>query len=801
MKLGGFLLLCLIIVTLVANVFTCKTISKNNLPLNQWTYIQVDDNRTRYDGRIQGDGYWFGLAMGDITGDGYLDIASGKWFYRNPGGDMEANWIRTTFPDSIDLLLFVDVDGDEYGDLIGAKCNRQYWFEAEDHEGSSWKKYQIGSLPVCNHGTTTQGYSTAQIYPGGKIEILLHGEGIYCLEIPENPETGEWPVVTIIEGGGNQEWLGTGDIDGDGDIDVCAGFRPAESENDVNEIGWLENPGDGSGNWQKIVIGTSRWHVDKVLPADFNRDGRVDLAVAEEIWPGLEPDASMYLFFAPPNPKSANWPQKTVVTQYSMNNLDLADMDNDGDIDIITCEHKGPHEKLQIWVNDGKGNFKENMVDIGKESHLGARVADMDNDGDLDIVSIAWNDFEYLHLWRNDGIVGSGTGKKQKPPLGLDLTGDYAYKLPITVHTGKYPRINKPVELEINFSEEFNKVGEQLPFDFSSIRLVEVDAEGKMLKDQVIFQFEKGENFDSLNNASGKLTFLLEGRTEAEQSRQFYVLFGPEGKYYAAPVFLKQVVFDDYIQHAGSASYRLVTPSGTYFYHKKGSGFASMIDPDGFDWISYLPEGGPKGNYRGIPNIAPAGFHPGTGEKNKLSRIIAKGPIKVSFLSETEDEKWGCIWNVYPTYASMTLFKKGEDPYWILYEGTPGGEFTTGDFYVTSAGEKVDIIPFTIKNMWHGDLPDPEWVYFGDAVQNRVLYFIHHEYSPVMDEFWHFGDGGMTVFGFGRGPREEGWQRLTDVPARLTIGFAETTDFEKVREIINSAYQELIIRVGDPLTD
>ncbi len=91
-----------------------------------------------------------------------------------------------------------------------------------------------------------------------------------------------------------------------------------------------------------------------------------------------------------------------MVTQYSMNNLDLADIDGDGDMDLLTNEHKGPRLELQWWLNDGRGNFTKRVIGTGHENHLGTQLADLDNDGDLDIFGGAWDNYRFFHLWRND---------------------------------------------------------------------------------------------------------------------------------------------------------------------------------------------------------------------------------------------------------------------------------------------------------------------------------------------------------------------------------------------------------------
>jgi hypothetical protein len=42
-------------------------------------------------------------------------------------------------------------------------------------------------------------------------------------------------------------------------------------------------------------------------------------------------------------------------------------------------------------------------------------LSDLDGDGDLDVVSIAWNDFRYLHVWRNDAVARPKTPVSTSP--------------------------------------------------------------------------------------------------------------------------------------------------------------------------------------------------------------------------------------------------------------------------------------------------------------------------------------------------------------------------------------------------
>lgn len=380
------------------------------LPLDRWHHIQVDDARTKK---------FFGLAMADVTGDGFKDVAAGQWFYRNPGGDMTAKWDRVALPEGVDAIAIVDVNGNDRGDIIALKPNEQFWLEAADRQGSTWTAHKIGSLPIDDHKLGSQLYAVAQVVQGGKPEIVIGaGSSTWVLHIPANPMASPWPAIQVTaEGTGN----GVGDIDGDGLPDIVGSLR-GEGEGDIlpgsrgarkdnHSVRWWRNPGAAGGKWKQFDVGFASG-ADRFVVGDLNGDGRPDIAISDERFPGSVPNANLQWYENPGN-SGRPWVRRIIATQMSMNSLDIADFDGDGDLDLVTCEHRMPDqrgevvpnkERLQIWENNGRGTFTARTIDTGKESHLGARVADLDGDGDLDIVSIAWRNFQFLHVWRNDAV-------------------------------------------------------------------------------------------------------------------------------------------------------------------------------------------------------------------------------------------------------------------------------------------------------------------------------------------------------------------------------------------------------------
>ena len=415
------------------------------------------------------------------------------------------------------------------------------------------------------------------------------------------------------------------------------------------------------------------------------------------------------------------------------------------------------------------------------------------------------------------------------------------FYLPIEVDPRKWPRFDKPVVVDLDLDGLLRRAGLNEP-GLRLARVVEVDEGGRVVDDDVPCQYDPallepactgpmpgdvashettstearsfdpaplgGEPMTPAAERRARLVLLLKGKTPAFHRRRYRAHFncatgaGASNIPHAGPNAAVRVW--DCGVYAGQESFRVATPGADYVYHRYGGGFASLFDPEGKDWISYRPAkatgpdhdpnakgAGSAHQYRGIPNTAypEPGLHPGY--RAATTEAVRRGPIQATLYTRTRDGGWECAWDIYPHYATFTIYKHAR-PYWFLYEGTPGGAFDPETGYVVrSTGARTPL-----SEPWEEALPDPAWVGFGDAKSPYVLYLVHHETDEHVDSYWPMNDE-MTVFGFGRAGHGKALQAFMDRPcAQFTVGFARSGTFEDLACAIDSAYRPVDVSVG-----
>ncbi len=237
----------------------------------------------------------------------------------------------------------------------------------------------------------------------------------------------------------------------------------------------------------------------------------------------------------------------------------------------------------------------------------------------------------------------------------------------------------------------------------------------------------------------------------------------------------------------GGPAYIITTPSATYYLEKEGGGLSSMIDTDGVDWIGFHNKKGSahKGEYRGFPNAVHkqdgSYFHAMNAKTDFSSSVVTiktDEHIRITFTSENKN--WVGQWDFYENRCDFTMKKisKGYN-YWVLYEGVPGGEMSSSDFWYSSADKNRH----SIEEPFKGDLPGPEWMAFGDSNSSRMIYILHHEDDKFPDNYVSRPD--MTVFGFGRQNAEKTTKHLNTVQT-FSIGFMESSKYSEIKECIST---------------
>jgi len=355
---------------------------------------------------------WWARALGDINGDGLLDLVlqndngHGGWLGWYEAGSGGKTWKRHiiakeapgggTF--ACGDMDVGDIDNDGDLDVLGFKHPGE-WDRGGDpteifwYENPGWKHHRIGEA-----ADFIKDVSLADLNQDKKLDLvaITYAENKIAIFRQDSPES--WVKAKEFKIENLHEGMDVGDIDGDGDIDVATdGY-------------WVENPGgDLTGNWKVHDI-AAKWHnqggdwsknATKVFCRDITADGRVEVFISHSERKGYP-----IAWYHSREPRKGPWTEHIITNEMpAAHTLQVFDMDLDGDYDVMAGVNRSRAKALGmkkwpivIYLNQGDNRVWK-PLQITEAGIYNGQVGDLEGDGDYDIFRLPTHDaktFEVL---------------------------------------------------------------------------------------------------------------------------------------------------------------------------------------------------------------------------------------------------------------------------------------------------------------------------------------------------------------------------------------------------------------------
>ncbi|MGD8778052.1 MAG: FG-GAP-like repeat-containing protein [Ignavibacteria bacterium] len=299
----------------------------------------------------------------------------------------------------------IDIDGDNDLDVVACSyyAGKVMWYENQDGLGNFSDEKLIYEHDVDMIATMMLGVFAIDIDGDNDMDVITANPfGNYHITWFEN-EDGEGNFSsprTVVGNEGHTNSVFAADLDGDGDIDILPALG-------TNEVVWYENI-DGKGNFgNKKIISSDVSLTSQFIAGDLDGDEDMDVISASA-------GDSKIAWYSNIDGKGNFGEQQIITTNVDgLWSIYTSDLDNDSDIDILSLSKYD--DKVAWYENtDGKGTFSsQKVISTSADAVGGANTIfaiDLDCDGRNDVLS-ATQDDDKIAWYRN---LGDGSFGDQK---------------------------------------------------------------------------------------------------------------------------------------------------------------------------------------------------------------------------------------------------------------------------------------------------------------------------------------------------------------------------------------------------